>query len=146
MPHVHNPMETKPAIKSFTVQGAVIAAACMIVSKLWGIHIPTDHAKELFAIAGDIPTDWALLTTAVAGLGTRLVKWDFDKSLLKSKTWWFALGSAVFALLQVFGVDTAALVDFSTTVQALIAKYLPAAASIWMLIGATKAKKAIIET
>lgn len=135
--------DPKPKLQSATIKGALAVVIAIALSKVLGFKVPTETVTELSSIIGTIPADWAMLLTALTGAGARVVKWDFDKSRLKSSTFWLGLFTAVFGVMNVLGMDTSGFEDVSTAVQSLIAKYAPAAASLYMLFGAAKAKKAI---
>lgn len=133
----------KPLLQSKSITGALAVVIAIVLSKVLGFKVPTETVTELSSIVGTIPADWAMLVTAFVGFWTRLVAWDFDKTRLKSKTFWLGLLTAIFGVANALGVDTSAFNDVSTAVQAIFSKYAPAAASILMLIGAVRAKKAI---
>jgi uncharacterized membrane protein len=135
--------DPKPHLQSATIKGAYAVVIAIVLSKVLGIKIPSETVTELSSIIGTIPADWAMLVTALAGAAARVVKWDFDKTRLKSKTFYLGLLTALFGIMNVLGMDTAGFEDVSTAVQSLIAKYAPVAASLYMLFGAAKAKKAI---
>lgn len=135
--------DPKPLFSSFSVNGAIAVVISIALSKFLGFKVPTETVTELSSILGTIPADWAMLATAFVGFWTRIVAWDFDKSRLKSKTFWLGLLTALFGVANALGVDTSAFNDVSTAVQTIISKYAPAAASVLMLIGAVRAKKAI---
>jgi hypothetical protein len=135
--------DTKPKLQSATIKGAYAVVIALVLSKVLGLKVPSETVSELSSIVGTIPADWAMLLTAFTGAMTRVKAWNFDKSRLQSGTFWLGLFTAVFGVMNVLGMDTAGFEDVSTAVQAIIAKYAPAAAGLYMLFGAAKAKKAI---
>lgn len=141
---VSNPDITHIApIQSLTLKAGGAGILGILVAKfmamITGTHIDPVQVNDTTSILTHVPTDWAAIMAAFSAMWMRIGKWNFDKSALRSSTFWMAMGAAVLAVLNAMGMDTAAIKDFGTLLVAIGAKYLPVALFILQTFGAWRA-------
>jgi hypothetical protein len=114
--------EKSPA-GSLTIIAAVIAMLCKIV----GVTMSDAETSELEEL---IRTLWPVLLAIGADLGSawsRLRASNFNKELMHSGTFWFAVASAFLTLVATFGLDV-------TGFRSVLSKSMDAAPAIASLV------------
>lgn len=145
MNHYNNAATFIAPSKSLTLRAGTIGIATILVSKLisliTGVSVSKDDLDHLGHTFDSIPADWAALVAAALACWNRITKWNFNKSLLQSRTFWLSFGAAVISVLNALGMDTAALKDLGTVTVATAGKYLPALLFIVQTYGAIRANR-----
>lgn len=139
-----NSLDIKQWWKSKTIVPLIITVATFVMPKLFGIKVPKETVESIVAMLGTIQPDALAVLTAAAATWARLVKVDFSKSKLTSKTVWFTTLTAILSIAHAWGVDTSAVNDFTQVLAVYAQKYAVPLAGILSLFGAITAKKAIV--
>lgn len=115
-------MDTKPALKSGTVWTGLITLVIGIL-KLW-FGVESLDAQETTGVLDAIlhlKEEIAIVILAGGSIWARIVATNFDKSVFKTKVFWFNIGQGVAFILQAFGaaVDPVAAADLAVQVFTL---------------------------
>lgn len=129
----------KSLLSSTTIQGVLITVGTMILS-MKGIHVDKDEAHGIISGLASAWPELLAIITALAAAWHRVQAWDFDKSVLFSRTFWLGIASAVISAMHAAGMPIDGLQDLADQIASFIVQMGPLLGSIMIVVGRTKAK------
>lgn len=130
----------KSIFSSLTMRGVMLT----LVSYALTFLSPALDRQEMQGVIDGVLQLWPELlgiTTALGAAVHRLQAWNFDKTMLRSKTFWAGVVGAAIALMNAFQMPTEGLQDLADHIFAALAKAGPLIGSILIIIGRVRAKQ-----
>lgn len=132
----------KSIFRSTTIQGALIAIVSLLVS-IVGIDLQKSEVQDIITGLTEAWPQLLAIATSLGVIWRRIVAYDFDKSILKTGSFWFAAMTAVLSLLGASGAPVEGVDTLIEQVIAAVAQLGPVIGAVWSIIGRAKAKKQI---
>ena len=132
----------KSLLRSTTIQGVLITVLTLLLS-LVNVRLDADETRGIVSGVMEAWPQIVGICTALAAAWHRVQPWQFDKSLLASRTFILGLVTSALSVLSAAGVPTEGLHGIIEQIVALSAKLGPLIGSIMIIIGRVRAKTPI---
>lgn len=138
-------MTTKSILASKTVWASFISLGIALL-KIVGVEsLDRDETVGLVDHLMAYKEEVLVMVASIGSIWSRIVATDFNKSVYKTKTFWFKIGQGVGFILQAFGaaVDPAAAADLAVQVFSLVTDGAGLGAVAWGIFGRVKANQPV---
>lgn len=140
-------MNTKSIFKSTTIWASAVSMTIGIIKMYFGVEgLDADETTGIIDSLMKFKTEAVVIAAAGGSIWSRIVATDFDKSIWKTKTFWFKVAQGGAFILQAFGaaVDPVAAADFAAQAFTLVSDGVGIGAVITGVIGRVKANKPVV--
>lgn len=139
-------MSTKNILKSTTIWASAVSMLIGVLKLGFGIEgLDANETNGVIDTLLKFKTELLVIVSAGGSIWSRVVATNFDKSIFKTKTFWFKAAQGVAFILQAFGaaVDPAAAADLAAQTFTLVSDGVGLGAVVVGVAGRVKAKQPI---